>query len=118
MFFSSVVYSSALDKDSIIWSSCESPKPLEAIDICEAAYMNRTTLRNPFSASQVKNCGSKVCGDEVLRYSGDRMRPEIENNQANGREYGDSSKTINPEMQSSRPCLIHDEYAATKQHFR
>ncbi len=53
-FFSSVIYSSVLDKDSVIGPRCESRNSLEAIDICEAAYTCQTRPRNRFSTSQCK----------------------------------------------------------------
>ncbi len=77
-FFSSVIHSSALDKDSVICPCCESRNSLEAIDICEAAYLCQTRPRNPFSTSQCRTFNSQFGGDEVLQYSVDRMRNELE----------------------------------------
>ncbi len=73
-FFSSVIFSSALDKYSVICPCCERRNSLEAVDICEAAYVCQTRSRNPFSTSQCKKCNF----NEVLQYSVDRVRHELE----------------------------------------
>ncbi len=68
-YFSSVVYCSALDEEHVICPSCGNNNNLEAIDICETAYMSRSRKFNPAGTSQCMNCRSVFGGDEVLRYS-------------------------------------------------
>ncbi len=93
---------------------CERRNSLEAVDICEAAYVCQTRSRNPFSTSQCKTCNSKFRIDEVLQYSVDRMRHELEQNQTERLVYAVSSKNVNSGTRSSRPSIVDDEYVAMK----
>ncbi len=72
-YFSSVVYCSALDEEHIMCPSCGNNNSLEAVDICETAYMSRSRKCNPPGTSQCANCRSLFGGDEVLHYSINEM---------------------------------------------
>ncbi len=74
--FSSVVYCSALDEKHIICQFCGNQYSLDAVYICETAHMTQSSSTNFFSASQCIFCGYLFAGDDVLRYSVNKMRDE------------------------------------------
>ncbi len=68
--------------------------------------------RESFQYISVQNCNSKFGGDEVLQYSVDRMRHELEQNQTERPVYADSSTHVNTGTQSSRPSIVDNKYVA------
>ncbi len=57
-YISCVAYCSALDEHSISCPCCSNKNSLEAINICETAYMNQTKKVYSVRTSQCKNCSS------------------------------------------------------------
>lgn len=73
-YFSCVAYCSALDEKYSICTCCGNHNSLDAVDICETAYMNQSRRANPGSTSQSRISCSLFGGDNGLRYSVNEMR--------------------------------------------